>query len=169
MPDTTVALFFTRWVTHFCAPVFVFLAGTAAWLYGARPSAARGGVMTRRSKAELSRFLWTRGLWLVFLDFTADLHRLVRGSFTASACTSSRSMAAIGAAMIVLAGLVHPVDACDRDRRPGHRLPATTCSTGSCREDLGAGSVGSGRLLHEGNIDGLGALHLGRRRSGQSW
>lgn len=58
---TTVMLFLTRWITHFCAPVFMFAAGTSAYLW------RENG----RTAAELSLYLWKRGLWLVVLELTA--------------------------------------------------------------------------------------------------
>ena len=61
LDHTTPALFFTRWITHYCAPIFVFLAGTAAWLS-----------KSKKSDAELSRFLVMRGIWLVVLEITAN-------------------------------------------------------------------------------------------------
>jgi uncharacterized membrane protein len=57
MQTTFPALFFTRWITHFCAPIFVFLAGTSVYL-----------MSQRKSKKEVSLFLLTRGLWLLFVE-----------------------------------------------------------------------------------------------------
>ncbi|MEP6819008.1 MAG: heparan-alpha-glucosaminide N-acetyltransferase domain-containing protein [bacterium] len=93
---TNVALFLTRWITHFCAPTFVFLAGTGTYLQFARG----------KTKKELSQFLITRGLWLIVLEFT-----LVRLGATFSVDLRFFGMMqviwVIGVSMIVLAALIH--------------------------------------------------------------
>jgi uncharacterized membrane protein len=58
-PNIGAALFFTRWITHFCAPVFVFLAGTSAGL-----------IASRKTPSALGTFLFTRGVWLIFIEWS---------------------------------------------------------------------------------------------------
>ena len=86
---TTPILYFTRWITHFCAPVFVFLAGSSAYLQG-----------LRKSKKELSLFLIKRGFWLILIEifvinfaFFFDIHFTVTGLQT---------IWSIGISMIIL-------------------------------------------------------------------
>jgi uncharacterized membrane protein len=91
LAQTWPALFFTRWITHFCAPMFFLLAGTGAFLYG-----------ERHKKAELTRYLWTRGLWLIVLEFTivgtAWSFQIPFGFFGV--------IWALGTSMVLMAGLV---------------------------------------------------------------
>ena len=61
LDTTTPILFFTRIITHYCAPVFILLTGTSAYLYG-----------SKKNKQELSKFLFTRGIWLIFLEIIVN-------------------------------------------------------------------------------------------------
>jgi uncharacterized membrane protein len=94
---TTVLLFITRWVTHFCAPAFVFLAGTGAAL-----QLARG-----KSKRELSRFLLTRGAWLIVLELTVIRLGVVFDLDYRAFPGMLQVIWAIGVSMMVLAALIH--------------------------------------------------------------
>lgn len=96
LAHTTPALFFTRWITHYCAPTFIFLAGLGAFLSGTRG----------KSRGELSRFLVTRGLWLVFLEVTYV--QWLGWTFAFNLHTHFALVIwAIGWSMIALAALVH--------------------------------------------------------------
>jgi uncharacterized membrane protein len=94
LSTTTPALFMTRWVTHFCAPVFAFLAGTGAALAGARGTGRR----------ELARFLVTRGFWLIFLEETAVKFGLMFNP--APTFFLGTVLWSIGGSFVLLAGLV---------------------------------------------------------------
>jgi uncharacterized membrane protein len=91
----TFGVFFTRWVTHFCAPAFIFLAGTAAYLHGQKLGSRRA----------LARYLATRGAWLILLELT-----LLRFAWTFNVDYASFTFAGviwvIGWCMILLAGLI---------------------------------------------------------------
>src|SRR5258705_8711650 len=75
LATTTPLLYFTRWITHLCAPIFVFLAGSGAYFQS-----------LRKSKKELCLFLLKRGLWLIFIEifvlnfaFSFDIHYTLIG------------------------------------------------------------------------------------------
>lgn len=140
------ALFLTRWITHFCAPTFIFLSGLSAYLY------ARG-----RTAAELSRFLFVRGLWLILVEFT-----IVRLGWTFDLGFFHEGTAgviwAIGASMVVLSALVYlprwAIAAVALAMIAGHNL-----LDGVSAEDLGAASP-AWHVLHQ-----PGVVHLGNRVS----
>lgn len=91
----TAGIFFTRWVTHFCAPAFVFFAGTAAFLHGKKLG----------DRSALARYLATRGLLLVILELT-----VIRAAWTFNLDYSGFILAGViwmlGWCMVLLAGLV---------------------------------------------------------------
>jgi len=93
MATTTPGLFFTRWITHFCAPAFFLLTGTGAALS-----------LAKKSKTELCRYLVTRGLWLILLELVVMRFAL---QFNIDYQTTIITVLwALGWAMIVLAGLI---------------------------------------------------------------
>jgi uncharacterized membrane protein len=114
------ALFLTRCITHFCAPTFIFLAGISAFLYGAQG----------RSQVEVSRFLVTRGLWLILIEFT-----VVRFAWTFSLAPDhlvTQVIFAIGASMIALAVLVRlPRSSCARPISTAIPHPGSRTTAGS--------------------------------------
>jgi uncharacterized membrane protein len=95
LSKTNVALFFTRWITYLCAPTFVLLAGTSVYLQ----------LMRGKSRADLSKFLLTRGLWLIVLEFT-----VVRFAILSNVDYAFLGLAEViwvfGVSMIVLAALI---------------------------------------------------------------
>jgi uncharacterized membrane protein len=92
LATTTLPLFFTRWVTHFCAPVFVLLAGVSAALY-----ASKRGLPAAR------HFLLTRGLWLIVLELTVVRFAWIPEPFYRFSLL--QVIWVLGWAMVVLAGL----------------------------------------------------------------
>ena len=95
LTQSNIPLFLTRWVTHICAPTFIFLAGIGAYL-----SLKRG-----KSKPKLCRFLLLRGLWLVFLDLTVVTFSWsfnLRGNFFVAGV-----LWAIGWSMVFLAAVIY--------------------------------------------------------------
>jgi uncharacterized membrane protein len=97
LSSTTIPIFFTRWITHFCAPIFVFLSGVSIYLQKSNG---------RKSNAELSRFLLTRGLWLILLEFTL-IRFLIVFNLDYSFFGMAQVIWVIGVSMIVMAALVY--------------------------------------------------------------
>jgi uncharacterized membrane protein len=93
---TTPVLFFTRWVTHVCAPTFVFLAGVGASLRLEREGSTK----------RLSHFLWTRGLWLVFIELTI-MRLAMNFTFDRQYPVLLLVLWALGISMVALAVLIH--------------------------------------------------------------
>jgi uncharacterized membrane protein len=94
LSQTSFAYFMTRWITHLCAPTFIFLAGVSAYL-----------MSKRMTTAELRRFLMTRGLWLIALEFTV-VHFAWSFNLRYQDGLFMQVIWAIGASMVVLALIV---------------------------------------------------------------
>jgi uncharacterized membrane protein len=96
LTKTSAALFFTRWITHYCAPVFFFLAGTGAYLRSARGA----------TRSEISWFLASRGLWLIVLELTV-IRFLITGDLIPTGVFIGQTIWALGWSMIALSVLVY--------------------------------------------------------------
>ncbi len=94
MKTTYPMLFFTRWITHFCAPIFVFLAGTSIYL-----------MCQRRPKATISGFIFKRGLWLIFVELVIITFAWTFNPFFNLFIL--QVIWAIGISMIILSLLIH--------------------------------------------------------------
>jgi uncharacterized membrane protein len=139
---TEPALFLTRWVTHFCAPLFILLAGVSAFLYGTQG----------RTTGEVSRFLLTRGLGLIVIEFT--LVRLGWSFDPGARFLVAQVIWVIGASLVVLAGLVH------LPRRVVIGIALATICGHNLLDGVKAESFGAGAwvwsLLHQPQVLELG-------------
>jgi uncharacterized membrane protein len=136
---TTALLFATRWITHFCLPVFMFAAGMGVFLFGER----------NPGRGRLARFLWTRGFWFIVLELT-----VMRFSYNFS--FSSRFIVLLlilwifGICMIAMAALVYvPV-------RLLAVMSVAVIVLHNCLDGIGAKQFGAGawawNLLHQPGI-----------------
>ena len=92
--QTTAAIFFTRWITHLCAPAFIFLAGVSAYF-----------IRQRKTAKETTTFLLTRGFWLIVLQFT--LIRFLWSFDTTFLYNAHSIISVIGLCMILMAALIY--------------------------------------------------------------
>jgi uncharacterized membrane protein len=98
---TTAFLFFTRWITHFCMPVFMFCAGAGAYLWW-----QRGGRGPARPKRELATFLATRGIWFLLLELTV-MQFAYDFNFSPENVVLLLVLYIFGACMLLMSGLVY--------------------------------------------------------------
>jgi uncharacterized membrane protein len=97
LTKTSAVLFLTRWVTHFCLPMFVFTSGMGACFWWQRGN---------RTKGQLSRFLWTRGLWLIALELTV-MQFAYDFNFSSTVMILLLVLWIFGACMIAMALLIY--------------------------------------------------------------
>ena len=144
---TEPALFLTRWITHICAPSFIFLAGISAWLHGDKAG----------SRAQLAWFLLTRGLFLIALELT-----LVHAAWALAAGLNVFALQviwAIGVSMVALAALIFlplwPIAAIGLAMIAGHNL-----LDGIRAEDWGGWAWVWNALHERGSVHPLPGLRL---------
>src|SRR5215471_2350251 len=136
--QTTPVLFFTRWITHFCLPVFVFTAGLGVFFY------ARS-----RTKSQVARFLWTRGLWFIVLELTV-MQFAYTFSFSSSFLIFLLILWIFGICMLAMSALVY---------LPMRWLATVSVVVIVCHnllDGIGAAKFGSGawvwNLLHQPGV-----------------
>ena len=144
---TTAIIFLTRWITHFCAPVFAFTAGIGAFFWA-----------RRRTRGQLSRFLVTRGLWLMLLEVT-----VVRFLFSLDVTFRGKSIILtvfwmLGLSMVVLAALVH------LERRALLGVTIAIIAAHNLLDPVPATSFGSAawlwNILHRPGVISLGSTNV---------
>ncbi len=143
LTQTTPILFFTRWITHFCLPVFMFAAGAGAFLFGQRS----------HGLGQVSRFLWTRGLWFILLEFSV-MQFAYNFNFSTRVMLLPAVLWIFGICMIPLAALIYlPV-------RWLAGLSVAVMLFHNCLDGIQAAQFGSGawmwNLLHQPGVLTIG-------------